>query len=66
MKNDAFTIKVEQLEKALGNQSAANLLLQVQRLQQEVQELRGQIEMQQYKINALTGGQGAPGPRSAR
>ena len=54
--------RVEQLERALGNQSAANLLLQVQRLQQEVQELRGQIEMQQYKINALTGGQGAPGP----
>lgn len=52
--------RVERIEKALGNQSASNLLLQVQRLQQEVQELRGQIEMQQYRINSLTGGQALP------
>lgn len=49
--------RVERLERALGNQSASNLLLQLQRLQQEVQELRGLVEVQQYKINTLTGGQ---------
>jgi tol-pal system protein YbgF len=53
----ALEARVERLEKTLGNQSAANLLLQVQRLQQEMQELRGLVEMQQYKLNALTGGQ---------
>jgi tol-pal system protein YbgF len=52
--------RVERLEKALGNQSASSLLLQLQRLQQEVQELRGLVELQQYKINALTGGQTPP------
>jgi len=54
----ALEARVERIERALGNQAASSLLLQVQRLQQEVQELRGQLEMQQYKINALTGGQG--------
>ena len=53
----ALEARVERLEKTLGNQSAANLLLQVQRLQQEVQELRGLVELQQYKLNGLTGGQ---------
>lgn len=52
--------RVARLENALGNLSASNLLLQVQRLQQEVQELRGQVEMQQYRINALMGGQDLP------
>jgi tol-pal system protein YbgF len=52
--------RVGRIEKALGNQSAASLLLQVQRLQQEVQDLRGLVELQQYKIDALTGGQGLP------
>ncbi len=60
----ALEARVERIEKALGNQSAASLLLQVQRLQQEVQELRGQVEVQQYRLNALTGGSnlGAAGP----
>ena len=56
----ALEARVERIERALGNQAASSLLLQVQRLQQEVQELRGQIEMQQYRINSLTAGQGEP------
>jgi len=56
----ALEARVERLEKTLGNQSAANLLLQVQRLQQEMQELRGLVEVQQYKLNALTAGQTPP------
>ena len=58
----ALEARVERLEKTLGNQSAASLLLQVQRLQQEMQELRGLVELQQYKINALTGGQATATP----
>ena len=58
----ALEARVERIERALGNQAASSLLLQVQRLQQEVQELRGLVEMQQYKINALTGGEGGPVP----
>jgi tol-pal system protein YbgF len=58
----ALEARVLRIEKELGNQSASSLLLQVQRLQQEVQELRGMVEMQQYKINALTGGQGEAQP----
>jgi tol-pal system protein YbgF len=58
----ALEARVERIEKALGNQAASSLLLQVQRLQQEVQELRGLVEMQQYKINSLAGGQGEPSP----
>lgn len=54
--------RVARLEDALGNQSAAGLLIQVQRLQQEVQELRGLVEVQQYRINSLTGGGGIPVP----
>ena len=54
--------RVARLESALGNQSAAGLLIQVQRLQQEVQELRGLVEVQQYRINGLTGGGSVPIP----
>jgi tol-pal system protein YbgF len=56
----ALEARVARLEETLGNQTAAGLLIQVQRLQQEVQELRGMVEVQQYKINALTGGQPMP------
>jgi tol-pal system protein YbgF len=62
----ALEARVERIERALGNQAASSLLLQVQRLQQEVQELRGQLEMQQYRINSLTGGQGEPSPGQDR
>jgi tol-pal system protein YbgF len=58
----ALEARVERIERALGNQAASSLLLQIQRLQQEVQELRGLVEVQQYKINALTGGQGQAFP----
>jgi tol-pal system protein YbgF len=52
--------RVARLEKFVGNQSAASLMLQLQRLQQEVQELRGLVELQQYKIDVLTGGRSLP------
>jgi len=37
----------------LADQRLSDLLLQIQRLQQEVQHLRGQIELQQHEISTL-------------
>jgi tol-pal system protein YbgF len=38
---------------ALAEQRLSDLLLQIQRLQQEVQQLRGQVELQQHEISTL-------------
>jgi len=38
---------------ALADQRLSDLLLQMQRLQQEVQQLRGQVELQQHEIATL-------------
>jgi tol-pal system protein YbgF len=38
---------------ALADQRLSDLLLQIQRLQQEVQQLRGQVELQQHEISTL-------------
>ena len=45
--------RVTRLENILANQRSSDLLLQIQRLQQEVQQLRGQIERQTYEIDTL-------------
>ncbi|MCF7991799.1 MAG: tol-pal system protein YbgF [Thiohalocapsa sp.] len=42
--------RLERLERMLNEQSVSDLVLQLQRLQQEVQELRGLVEMQQYRM----------------
>lgn len=38
---------------AFADQRLSDLLLQIQRLQQEVQQLRGQVELQQHEISTL-------------
>ena len=38
---------------AAADQRLSDLLLQIQRLQQEVQQLRGQVELQQHEISTL-------------
>ena len=43
-------VRLDRLERMLNAQSLSDLVLQVQRLQQEVQELRGQVELQQYQM----------------
>lgn len=68
--------RVDRVERILSNQSLSDLQLRIQRLQQETQQLRGQIERQQHEITTLktqqrdqyldghvqgqTGGTGAP------
>lgn len=44
--------RVERLERSLSNQNLADLVLQLQRLQQEMQELRGQMEVQAHRLEA--------------
>jgi tol-pal system protein YbgF len=51
----ALSVRLERLERMLNEQSLSDLVLQIQRLQQEVQELRGQVEVQQYRLQQLGG-----------
>lgn len=45
--------RVERLERILSNQSLSDLVLQIQRLEQELQTLRGQVEVQQHELSTL-------------
>ncbi|MBK1720425.1 hypothetical protein CKO27_22845, partial [Thiocystis violacea] len=45
--------RVGRLERILENQSGSELLLQMQRLQTEMQELRGMVEQQRFDIDKL-------------
>ena len=45
--------RIGRLERILENQSGSDLLLQMQRLQSEVQELRGLVEQQRFDIERL-------------
>lgn len=46
----AMELRVSRIEEMLGRQKAADLLLQIQQLQQEVQDLRGIVELMQHKM----------------
>jgi len=45
--------RVARLERVLDERSLSDLVLQLDRLQQEVRELRGQVERQQYQLERL-------------
>jgi len=45
--------RLERLERMLNDKSLSDFVLQLQQLQQEVQDLRGQVEMQQYMLRQL-------------
>jgi tol-pal system protein YbgF len=45
--------RVARLERILSNQSISDLVLQLQRLQEEVQRLRGKVDEQQHDIEML-------------
>ncbi|AGA89424.1 tol-pal system protein YbgF [Thioflavicoccus mobilis 8321] len=45
--------RVARLERVLRNQAPSDLLLEVQRLRQDVQDLRGQVETQQHVLDLL-------------
>ena len=44
--------RLERLERILKNQSLSDVILQLQQLQQEVQQLRGELELQKYTLDA--------------
>ncbi len=46
----ALEARLSRLERMLNERSLSDLVLQVQQLQQEVQDLRGQVEVQQYLL----------------
>jgi tol-pal system protein YbgF len=46
--------RVQRLERILRNQSLADLVLQLQQLQQEVQQLRGEVELQNHTMDAMS------------
>ncbi len=51
---DALTEdRLARLERIMENQSASSLTLQMQQLQQELQELRGLVETQQFELQKL-------------
>ncbi|MCF6283023.1 MAG: tol-pal system protein YbgF [Candidatus Polarisedimenticolaceae bacterium] len=45
--------RIGTLERRLRNQSMADIVLTLQRLQQEVQQLRGEVELQNHTMDAL-------------
>jgi tol-pal system protein YbgF len=49
--------RLERLERILQNQSLSDIVLQLQRMQREVQQLRGELEVQRHELNALEGRQ---------
>lgn len=54
----ALEARLSRLERMLNERSLSDLVLQIQQLQQEVQDLRGQVEVQQYLLQQ----QGISGP----
>jgi len=45
--------RLERLERILRNQSLSDIVLKLQQLQQEVQQLRGEVELQNHTMDAL-------------
>ncbi|RDH86281.1 MAG: tol-pal system protein YbgF [endosymbiont of Escarpia spicata] len=46
--------RLERLERILRNQSLTDIILQLQQLQQEVQQLRGEVELQKHSMDAMS------------
>jgi tol-pal system protein YbgF len=46
--------RLERLERILRNQSLADIILQLQQLQQEVRQLRGEVELQSHTLDELS------------
>lgn len=46
--------RLQRIERTLQNQSLADLVLQLQQLQREVQQLRGDVELQKHTMDAMS------------
>ena len=46
--------RLQRIERMLQNQSLADLVLQLQQLQREVQQLRGDVELQKHTMDAMS------------
>jgi tol-pal system protein YbgF len=46
--------RLQRIERMLQNQSLADLVLQIQQLQREVQQLRGNVELQKHTMDAMS------------
>lgn len=51
--NDDLARRIERLEQRLSSANQGDLVMQVDRLQQEIQQLRGELETQQHTLDAL-------------
>jgi tol-pal system protein YbgF len=54
--NAELARRLERLERMLNDQSLSDFVLQLQQLQQEMQELRGQVELHQYQLRQVRPG----------
>jgi tol-pal system protein YbgF len=52
--------RVARLERILSSQTISNLVLQVQRLQSDIDKLRGRLDVQQHEIEMLQQARGQP------
>lgn len=51
--NSDLSRRVERIEQRLSSANQGDLVMQLERLQQEVQQLRGELEIQQHTLDAL-------------
>jgi len=56
LSGDGIEVRLDRLERMLNEQTLSDLVLQIQRLQQEVQDLRGQVELQQHRMQQMDRG----------
>ncbi|WP_295882799.1 tol-pal system protein YbgF [uncultured Thiohalocapsa sp.] len=56
LSNAELAQRLERLERMLNDKSLSDFVLQLQQLQQEVQELRGQVELHQYHLRQVRPG----------
>lgn len=56
----SLSARVDRIERLMSQQRLSEMVLQMQQMQQEISELRGQVELQQYQLQQLMTGQAGP------
>jgi tol-pal system protein YbgF len=52
--NEDLQRRLERLEQRLGSDNSTDMVMQLERMQREVQQLRGELETQQHALDALS------------